>query len=244
MGSHYVFSTCYIETFAYLIPLLFRRLWPPLSPRIAIVFSLLSSVPNFSMPHSSIFLISQHILFFLVYFTSSHYVSSIIYCFSTRAHLSVLFPPPSPDYWHASFFFLAGPGPLHEIAVSAFSRSPLGRANTFSFLFLLLPPRKSFKCSSSFTLFLSASLSLIFIFSFTSVFYPANFSMDRKISSWFPPISFHIFSTMLSRLIPASPFVAFSHTALSAMAANLFFGMFLALYCHFDFLTSLFVLSG
>ena len=41
----------------------------------------------------------------------------------------------------ASFFFLAGPGPLHEIAVSAFSRSPLGRENTFSFLFLLLTPR-------------------------------------------------------------------------------------------------------
>ena len=55
---------------------------------------------------------------------------------------SVLIPPLPPDYWHTSFIFLAGPGPLHEIAVSAFSRSPLGRANVFSFLFLLLTPRK------------------------------------------------------------------------------------------------------
>ena len=29
------------------------------------------------------------------------------------------------DYRYVSFFFLAGPGPLPEIAVSAFSRSPL-----------------------------------------------------------------------------------------------------------------------
>ena len=35
---------------------------------------------------------------------------------------------------NTTIFFLAGPGNLHEIAVSAFSRSPSGRANTFSFL--------------------------------------------------------------------------------------------------------------
>ena len=36
---------------------------------------------------------------------------------------------------------------------------------------------------------------------FTSVLYPANFSMD-SISSWFPPISFQTFSTALSHLVP------------------------------------------
>ena len=34
-----------------------------------------------------------------------------------------------------------GPGPLHEIAFSAFSRSPLGRANIFSFQYLPSTPR-------------------------------------------------------------------------------------------------------
>ena len=65
-----------------------------------------------------------------------------------------------------------------------------------------------------------------------------------RISSWFPPVSFHTFSTTLYHLIPARPFVTFSHTALSAMAGNLFFGLLLTLCCHFDILTSLFVSSG
>ena len=34
--------------------------------------------------------------------------------------------PPPLNYWYTSFFFLAGPDPLHEIAVSAFSRMSLG----------------------------------------------------------------------------------------------------------------------
>ena len=141
--------------------------------------------------------------------------------------------------------FRAGQGSLHEIATSAFSRtdSPLGRANVFSFLFLLLNPCIISINVSSFTLFLSASFSLVSILSFTHVLCPANFSMD-SISSWFPPISFHAFSTTLSHLIPARPFVNFSHTALSAMAGNLFCGMFLTLYCHFIFLTSLVYFSG
>ena len=83
-----------------------------LSPinRIAIVFSLLSSVSNFSMSHSSIFLISNisrsplyiHLLPLCEFYP-------ILLC---HKGTSVLFPPP-PDYWHTSFFFLAGPDPLH-----------------------------------------------------------------------------------------------------------------------------------
>ena len=40
-----------------------------------------------------------------------------------------------------SSVLLAGPGPLHEIAASGFSRSPLGRADTFSFQSLPPAPR-------------------------------------------------------------------------------------------------------
>ena len=98
-------------------------------------------------------------------------------------------------------------------------------------------------CSSSVTLFLSASLALISILSFNSALYPANFSMDSSISYWFPPSSFHTFSPTLSNLIPALSFVTFSHTALPAMAGNLFFGIFLVLECHYC-CSRIFVLSG
>ena len=64
---------------------------------------------------------------------------------------------PPPGYWYTSSFFLEGSGPLLEVADPAFSRSPLGRANTFSFLSLLSTFRVSRKCSSSFTLFLIAN---------------------------------------------------------------------------------------
>ena len=122
-----------METFANLILLLFRRLWPPSTSKTAIVFSHQPSVPNFPMPHTSIFLTSYSN-------TSRMWVRTPLLCHkSTSLHL--LLPP--LDYWYTSFFFLAGPGPLHEIAVSAFSRSPLGRANNYSILLLLLTPAKS-----------------------------------------------------------------------------------------------------
>ena len=52
-----------------------------LSRKIAIVFSLLSSVPNFPMSHHSMFLIP----FLFVHFTISHYVTSTLYWFATSA---------------------------------------------------------------------------------------------------------------------------------------------------------------
>ena len=62
---------------------------------------------------------------------------------------------------------------------------------------------------------------------------------------WFPPKSFHIFSSSLSHLIPARLFVIFSHTASSTMARiNLFSGTFFTLHCHFNFLAFPFGLIG
>ena len=77
--------------------------------------------------------------------------------------------PPPINYWHTYFFFLTGPGPLHEIAGSAFSRSPLGRANTLSFQ--PLPSRRPYisKRSSPSTLFL---LPVLFFFFFCAVPHP------------------------------------------------------------------------
>ena len=75
-----------------------------LSPRIAIVFSLLSRVPNFSTSRSVYFPhLLRHISFLLVHFTFSLYVSStLLLCHKgTSVHPS----PPPLDYWYASLFF-------------------------------------------------------------------------------------------------------------------------------------------
>ena len=125
--------------------------------------------------------------------------------------------PPPLDYWYISFFFLVGPGPLHEIAVSAFSCSPLGRANTFSFHICLQPPYISTKCFSSFTVFLSANFAFSSVLSFASVLYPPKFSTWTVHLGLLNPKSFHIFSTTLSHLISARPFVTSSRTTLSFM---------------------------
>ena len=77
-------------------------------------------------------LLFQHIPFLPVHFTSSNSgVSSTLLRCASRVHLLCIFLLPT------SFMFLAGPGPLQEIAVSAFSRCPSGLANT-SLLRLLL----------------------------------------------------------------------------------------------------------
>ena len=72
---------------------------------------------------------------------SSSYVTSILYCFAARAHLWIyVLLLPATGRPGTSFFFLAGPCPLHEIALSTFSSSPFGRTMAFKFLSLRLTP--------------------------------------------------------------------------------------------------------
>ena len=131
-----------------------------LSPRMSNVFSLQSSVSIFSMSQPSTFahLPLYHMPLLLVYFIFSHYASStLLLCHQgTSVHLL----PPPLEYWYTSFSFLAGPGPIHEIAVSAFSRSPLGRAHTFSFLLLPVTPHKSLSAPPPLPRFLALAFSL------------------------------------------------------------------------------------
>ena len=91
-----------------------------LSPRIAIAFSTLSGVPDFSMSHSSIFIISTNTSRSSMYNSHSPTMCVLLYC---RLHchkgISVHLRPAPPDYWYTSFFCLAGPGPLHKNATSA-----------------------------------------------------------------------------------------------------------------------------
>ena len=165
-----------------------------LPPRIAIVFSLLTFL--------------------------SCYASSTLDCFATRARLRIYFLLlPAPGKLLSSHRQVQVPHT--KIAVSALSRSPLGRANTFSFLSLRFThPLRISKCFfSDLAFFLSVSLSLISILVSALVLYLPNVSADIT-SSWFPPISFYSFSTTLSRLIPGRPFVPFSLVALSTMAGK------------------------
>ena len=80
-----------------------------------------------------------------------------------------------PEYWCASFIFPEGPGPPPVTAVSVFSPSPLGRANTLSFLIPLsyLNPPVSLRALP----FSPPLLPLAFPLPFASVLCPPNFSM-------------------------------------------------------------------
>ena len=116
-------------TFLYMVHNTFSLILSPLfsavcchhlSPRIAIVLLLLTSAPYFSMPHLSFFFSSP----------LTHFVSFRIFHISP---LCAWLLPLLLDCRHASFFSRAGPGPLHEIVVSAPKGGEVvGRTNTES----------------------------------------------------------------------------------------------------------------
>ena len=141
----------------YLIPFPFRCLWPPsVSPRIAIVSlaTIISTVVYQTSPcHLRLF--SSSLNTSRSSFVHSHSPTTWFYlialpqghiCASSSARLLVY------------LLLLSGRSrsPTRN-RTSAFSRSPLGQATTFSILSILLTPRKSLKCSSSFTVLLGAS---------------------------------------------------------------------------------------
>ena len=194
-----------MNVFLLLSPSCFATCGHHLSPRIMTVFSLLSSAPNFFMPHSLTSLTSSpSTSHSSPYLSHSPTMCLLVSTALPRGHISVhLLPPPSGYYWYTSFFFLAGPRPLHKNAVVAvFSQNPSDRADTFSFVSPLLSPRVSLSVSLLslfYQLCLSASLSLNSILSY-SVLYPPNLSMG-SIAFGIPPLSFHTFSTTLFHLI-------------------------------------------
>ena len=113
----------------------------------------------------------------------------------------------------------------------------MGRANTFSFLFLLLTSRKYLKCSSSFTLFLSAGLSLIYILCFTSVclvppkliyeqllylFLVSSYILPSFLDYAIPPYSSSLFCYFLSYIQPCQLWLATSFLAYSLLYIAIF----------------------
>ena len=115
-----------------------------LSPRIAIVFSLLSSLPNSSMSHTSNCLISSSNAF-----RSSLYISHcptmgvILSVVLQHGHIFVATSSFSPTLVY--IFLLSGRSrsPTRKRSFSFFSRSPLGREDTFPFQYVPSTPRVS-----------------------------------------------------------------------------------------------------
>ena len=113
-----------------------------LFPRTTIFFSPSSRALSFRS-HWSIFLVFFDTLCsFLRISSPTMWVILSTNALATRVHVLILLLFP-PDYWYTSFFRLAGPGPLREIAVSALSSSPSGRVYTDQFLYILLISRIS-----------------------------------------------------------------------------------------------------
>ena len=126
-------------------------------------------------------------------------------------------------------FFLPGRSrsPTRKRSWSVFVKS----TGPCKYVFIPIPSLNPSCISNSLsdsTLFLSARLSLLSVISSTYALYLPNVTADIT-SSWFPPTFIRTFSTMPSHVVPARSFATFSHTALSIMAGNLFFGMFLCL---------------
>ena len=118
----------------------------------------------------------------------------------------------------------------------------------FSFLFLRLIPR-IYPSVSPISPCFSTIIVLPFFLSFLLLLLPYTFQSFLRISfhlgsSYIPLLLYSTFSTTLSHVVPARLFVSFSHTALSTMACNLAFDMFLDLYCHFIILMPIFVQVG
>ena len=138
-------------------------------------------------------------------------------------------------------FFLAGPGPLHEIhCLSVFAQFIGPCKYVFIPIYSLNPPCIS-KYSSSFTLNLSASLSLISILLFTSVLYPENLCGQQYLFLFSSYILTHFLDTAIPPFYSSSPFCYFLSYSPITYSWQHLFGMFLALCCHFSFLTPLFV---
>ena len=124
----------------FLFPSSFAACGHHLSPRIVCS---LSNVSDSSMSHSSISLISSNTYLVLFLLVHSHSILLCEFYYLLLCHKRICASTSSSSRPLVYLFFLAGPGRLREIAVSAFSRSPLGRANTFSFLSLRSIPRIS-----------------------------------------------------------------------------------------------------
>ena len=113
-----------------------------------------------------------------------------------------LLPPRPPGYWYTSFFFLAGPGPLHEIGVrfSVFAKFTV----PCKYLFIPTPSlslpyisRVFSPVSPCFLPLLAVALPFFLSFLFYFYFVPPKLLYGHHLLVGFILLSFHVFSTTL-----------------------------------------------
>ena len=141
-----------------------------LSPRIAIVFSLSFRVVKFIHIASFYWPYLHPVPFLLADVTFSHNVISTLFFLGARTHLCILLLPTT------GIPLLSGRSrsPTRNRSFSVFTKSVLPCNCVFIPISSLTPPY-IFQCSSFFTLFLSACLSLRSIISFISVLYAQTY---------------------------------------------------------------------
>ena len=150
---------------------------------------------------------------------------------------------PPPGYWSTSFL-LSNRSPTRKLQFQRFREVHWDVQNTFSFISVRFIPRIFFRVSPMSPWFLA--LAFPFFLSFLLPVSCTSQTSLRTSSLWFHPI---FLPCLLCYAIPpysSSPFCYFLQYSysMSTMAGNLFFGMFVTLFCHFNSLTSLFVSSG
>ena len=130
------------------------------------------------------------------------------------------------------FFFLAGPGPPHGIEVSAFSRNSSGRCQYIS---TRLSPRLTRRISLKRPSVSPHFLALVFplFLSFLLRLPCACTCQTSRRTTYL--LGFLLSSSILSRLPYPILCCDFFSQVSSTMASNLFSGMFLTFYCHFNF---------
>ena len=166
-------------------------------------------------------------------FTFSRNVGSTLVCVATE------YSAPSssstrPRY--TSVFFLAGPGPLHENEYSAFSRSPLSRANTLPFL-----PRISTSRKPRNVLPKVRFLVLVFPFLLPAIVLLSSTHhtslRTAYLGLFLGPSTLHrlryltVFQLVLCYFVQYSP-ISYCHICLACSLLHI-------VYCHFNSLTSL-----
>ena len=176
------------------IPVQFRRLRTSfISKVVTIVYSLLCSLPNSSMSLIYVYLIppltSSSTHFFILFASASRSSLYILHSPTMCVIISIVVPhghivvATSSSRLLVDLLLRVGKSRSpHETAVSAFKRSPLGRADTFQSLYIASTTRISLSFLP-FHIFLGDNLCISSISSFTSfVLYPPIFSTDCTCS--------------------------------------------------------------
>ena len=198
-----------------------------ISPRIAIVFSLLPNVPNFSISYSPIFLVSCNTSRPCLYISHSPTMLVLLYFFATRAYLCIFFLLPTtglplPFFWQIEV-------PYTKSQLQHFRVAHWAVQNTLSFPSIILTPPISvsippllpyflslaFPFLLSFLLLLSCTLELLYG---QYLFLVSSYKICASILSRLRYLTlFQLALLLLSPIQPSQPWLATTFLACSLL---------------------------